>query len=199
MNRAIQRRLGVKSAELYSRIASLVELAIDRRDQVSRRDLAEIGLATLRGDYHDYRAGHPLPKGDLVIALRAVHRDAVTRCSAVAGAVDRLITDVVRGDFADGPSEAARLVEAVAPGGARQPATKKPEPLPIDLTDRESRVFVWLYRFVECYGLAPLGREMAAGLESHSLKINGVLRALERKGAVVHLGGRRGWLPVRSP
>lgn len=195
MNRAIERRLGVKTAELYARIASLVELAIDRRDDSARTDLAKIGLATLRGDFHDYRAGHPLPKGDLVTALRGVH----LRCSTVAAGVIALIDDVVRGAFADGAAEAARLVEAVAPSRIGLTSRARPDPVSIDLTERESRVFVWLYRYLEVYGLAPLMREIAAGLESTTLKIAGILRALERKGAVVKLGGHRGWLPVRAP
>lgn len=194
MNRAIQRRLGIKSAELYARVASLVELAIDRKDQEARADLAAIGLATLRGDWHDFRSGHPLPKGDLVQAMRRVR----SRCSTVAAGVQSLIDDVVRGDYADGPTEAARLIEGIVPG-ARMATVARKEPPPIDLTDRERRVFLWLYRYIEVYGLAPLMREVAGGLETTTLKIAGLLRSLEKKGAVVRLGGHRGWLPVRAP
>jgi hypothetical protein len=195
MIEAIKSRLGERSAALYARITDLVTLAADARDSLARTALARVGLATLRGEYHDYRAGQALPKGDLVTALRMV------KCTApeVELGVVELLDAVVRGEYADGPEEAARLVEGVAPArpGRAKPGRHVHEP--IELTPREWRVFAWLYRYIEVYGLAPLMRELASGLETTTLAVGDILRALERKGAVAHVGGHRGWLPVRSP
>ncbi len=194
MNQVIASRLGVKTAELYGRVQDLVSIAADTGDDQARIGLSKIGLATLRGDYHDFRAGHPLPKGDLVMALRAVHFQS----PEVVAAVGRLVDDVVYGLLDDGPEEAIRLAESVAPRarhGEREPVVLAE----IKLTEREYRVFVWLYRYIEVYGLAPLLRELAAGLDTPPLSVSGILRSLEHKGAVVRVGGHRGWLPVRSP
>jgi hypothetical protein len=191
---AIERRLGSKSADLYDRIATLTSLAIDLRDDAARRSLAVIGLAALRGDYHDYRSGKPLPKGDLVIALRAVP----CHHPVMVSSVKRLVDDVVRGDYADGAAEARRMADAVAPRCERV-AVQQREVSEVSLTTREWRVFAWLYRHCECYGVAPLIRELADGLEVTQLAVVNILKVLEDKGAVVNLGGHRGWLPVRSP
>lgn len=190
----VEEKLGAATARLYSEVAALVSLAMDARARQTRDALAKVGIRVLCGEYHDYRAGQPNPKGDLVEALRAVPVHP-----SVDGHRMALVRRVLAQEFADGPEEGARWVARVVPprrpGAQREDAT----PEPIQLTPREYRAFVWLYRFVEVYGVAPLGREMAVGLGATGLVVSELLRLMEGKGAVVNLGGPRGWLPVRAP
>lgn len=194
---AIERKLGSASGRLYAEVGELVELAsrAGASAQQTRVALARIALGVLCGEYHDYRAGAPDPKGDFVQALRQVplHRSVDAEISA-------LIEDVQRGEYADGDVEAAKYVARVAPPARHLRVVEPlPEPEPIDLTQREWRVFVWLYRHVEVYGFSPLVKDMAIGLEMASIEVSNMLQRLERKGAVARIGGIRGWIPVRAP
>lgn len=190
----VEDKLGAATARLYGEVAALVDLATQARARQTRDALAKVGLGVLCGEYHDFRAGQVNPKGDLVEAMRSVPRHP-----AVDGPRMALVRRVLAQEFADGSEEGARWVARVAP--PRRPEIRHEEaaPEPIELTPREYRAFVWLYRYVELYGMAPLIREMAAGLAVPGLGASDLLRALERKGAAVNLGGHRGWLPVRSP
>lgn len=193
MNALAEQKLGAATGRLYAAISDLVDLAAQAGATQTRQALAKLGLDVLCGVYHDLRAGAPNPKGDLVEALRRVppHR------SVDQGIVD-LTRRVLSREFAEDEDERGRFALRVMP--ARRPG--KPddvEPEPIELSPREWRVFVWLYRYVEVYGLAPLLREAAAGLETTTIAVSDMLRRLERKGAVAHVGGHRGWLPLRAP
>lgn len=190
----VEDKLGAATARLYSEVAALVSLAMAARARQTRDALARVGIRVLCGEYHDFRAGQANPKGDLVEALRAVPTHP-----SVDGPRLALVRRVLAQEFADDSTEGARWVARFAPPRrtGEQPQGSGPEP--IELTPREYRAFVWLYRYVEVYGLGPLNREMAAGLGLTGLGVSDILRALERRGAVVNLGGHRGWLPVRAP
>lgn len=190
----VERKLGAATGRLYAEISDLVDLAAQAQAAPTRAALARVGLDVLCGAYHDLRAGAPNPKGDLVEALRRVpsHR-------SVDQEIAELVRRVLSREFAEDEAEGSRWVARALPQrqtGAPQTAA---ELEPIELTAREWRTFVWLYRYVEVYGLAPLLREMAAGLEIATIAAHDMLRRLERKGAVVNVGGHRGWLPVRAP
>lgn len=194
---AIERKLGSASGRLYAAVGDLVELAAraGAAAQQTQIALARIALGVLCGEYHDYRAGAPDPKGDLVQALLRVPPH-----SSVDAGIAALVHVVQRGEYADGDVEAAKYVARVAPPARHlRVVAPLPEPEPIDLTQREWRVFVWLYRHVEVYGFSPLVKDMAIGLGMASIEVSNMLQKLEKKGAVARIGGIRGWIPVRAP
>lgn len=196
--------LGTGTATLYGRVVALVEKTRGRR----RERLSRIALDVLCGAYHDFRAGAPNPKGDLVEALEHVHEPywldgmLIDPPSLIdMNDVIILIADVLRGEFSDGPAESARWAESVAADlKARMPGEPSiPDPAAIELTPREREAFVWLYRYVEVHGQPPTVKEIASGIGRPAIEVNEILRQCLRKGAVVRIGGSRGWLPVRAP
>lgn len=191
MDNLVEHKLGTAASRLYDRIAAKVgELS----DAAPRTALAAVGLGVLCGTYHDYRAGWPNPKGDLVEALRAVPTDP-----SVDAWRDALVFSVLAGEYADGPVEAAKWAASVMPAREEPVVVMAAARHPVDLNPREYRVFVWLYRYVEVYGKGPMVKEMSMSLEMKSIGITDVLRTLATKGAVVRVGGSRGWLPLRAP
>lgn len=192
----VERDIGAASSRLYEEISVLVERSANAGESASgtRMALSRIGLDVLCGAYHDYRSQGPNPKGDLIEALRAVPRHP-----SVDAAVGSLITGVLVGTFTDGPDEARKYAAKMTPPPrpTSTPAAAYPEP--IELSSREWRVFAWLHRYVEVYGRAPLLREIAAGIETTSISVAEIMRQLQKKKAVVHVGGHRAWIPIRSP
>lgn len=198
----VERRLGSATGRLYVAVQRMLDAVADYDQQLpdplprvgydTFQALVRLNLDILCGKFHDYRSGAPMPKADLVTALRAVPPH-----ESVSGRLSDLVEDVIAGAYADEPSERWHWVASAAPQRAL-PAQPRP-PQPIKLADRDYKVFVWLYRYVEVYGTPPLVREIAEGCEAEPLRINAALKSLEKKGAVVGLGGPRGWIPVRAP
>lgn len=193
----MERKLGVAAARLYAEVGELVETAARAGGQASaaRLALAKIGLQILCGAYHDFRTSSSGPKDDLIAALRAVPRH-----ESISAAVDGLVDAVLWGEYDDGADEARRYVARVTPS-VRAVAQRHPSvvPEPISLGEKEWRCFAWLHRYIEVYRKSPLLREMAVGLGITTSAVSEILARLERKGAVAHVGGRRGWITVRSP
>lgn len=190
----IEQKLGAATGRLYERLAGLQKVADDLDLPSQRRALSRIVLDVLCGAYHDFRSGRPFPKGDLVEAVRAVPAHAALDDQRAA--VER---EILVGHYDEDDEEGRRWIAKLAPPTPGKPPPADVRPQAVELTPREYRVFVWLYRYVEVYGRRPLLREMAAGLEISQLDASGVLRALERKGAAAHIGGHRGWVPTRCP
>lgn len=191
----MEKKLGAATARLYQRINGLLQVAEDLKIEPVRRALARILLDVLCGTYHDFRSGRPLPKGDLHDALGAVpphpaldDQRAAVQAEIVAAWYDE--------DDEEGRRWVAKLLPARSPG---QRARQDLSPEAVELTPREYRVFAWLYRYVEVYGMSPLLHEIAAGLEVPAVQVREVLGLLERKGAAANLGGHRGWVPTRAP
>lgn len=196
MSGPVEQKLGNATGRLYDAVTRMMGSC---EGTPTHAALSRLALATLCGAYHDYRAGAPNPKGDLVEALRAVQSHSQVDVPRAA-----LLLRVLAGDFADG--EAARwVVRGPRNGGAAVALEPVALPVAVELIEKEHRVFTWLYRFVEVYGFGPTLREIARGLhwgapwEIDELEVGRLLRQIERKGAVVGLGGVRGWLPTRAP
>lgn len=188
-------KLGAATGKLYQRITGLLKIATDLQIEPTRSALARVALDVLCGTYHDFRSGRPLPKGDLLEALRAVpphpaldDQRAAVQAEVLAGWYDE--------DDEEGRRWVAKLARPRVPG---QRAPQDLQPQAVELTPREYRVFVWLYRYVEVYGLSPLLREIAAGLGVEPAEVKEALGLLERKCAAANLGGHRGWVPTRAP
>lgn len=192
----VERDLGAASSRLYEEISVLVERAANAgvSAQETRLALSRIGLDVLCGAYHDYRSQGPNPKGDLIEALRAVPRH-----QSVDSAIGSMIVGILGGAFTDGEVEARKYVARMAPQPRLTVKPAEADPEPIELASKEWRVFAWLHRYVEVYGRSPLLRELAAGLEMTTIAVVEVLRRIEKKRAVVNVGGKRAWIPVRSP
>lgn len=196
MQNAITAKLGTSAARLYAEASALVDLAAGAGApaQASRLALARLGLRILCGDYHDFRASEPAPKHELAQALRRVPPHA-----SISHGIAELARDVEAGLFDEDSAEAARYVARVAPPGRVRPMVEQPAPEPIELTPRLWRVFAWLYRYCEAYGKSPRLADIADGIGSTTIAVSGALRDLQRRGAVVSVGGARGWIPVRQP
>ena len=196
VNAAVTQKLGAATNALYAEIGALIEMAAAAGASAgeTRLGLACIGLDVLCGKFHDYRAGAPNPKGDLVEALRAVppHR-------SVSDGIAALVRRVLLQEFEDGPDEARRYVARVAPAGHVPWVPSPVDQAPIELTPRQWKVFAWLYRYTELHGETPTLGELALGLSMADTDVADVLRKLEAKGAVARLGGKRGWVPLRCP
>lgn len=194
MTAGIEKKLGAATARLYERIDGLVTVVRDVAAEPARAALARILLEVLCGAYHDYRSGRPLPKGELIEAIRAVppHPSLDDQRAAVEA-------EILRGWYDEDPEEGRRWVARIAP---RRPGHRAPQdvaPDTVELTPGEYRAFAWLYRYVEVYGRSPRMAEIAAGLEVSPEHAREVLGLLERKGAAMNLGGKRGWVPTRCP
>jgi hypothetical protein len=187
---AVEAKLGSATARLYAEVSALVERSSSAGDAAkpTRLAMARIALSVLCGDYHDIRAGSPRPKLDLVDALRRVPGHA-----SVSWDIESLAQRALAGEFSD--EFPVRSISA--PAATPAPIAETPDP--IYLAPNEWRVFAWLYRYVELYGMPPLHRELTDGLGIPAVTVADILRRLETKGAVVSIGGRRGWIPVRSP
>ncbi len=195
MSAHVEGKLGVATGRLYERINGLLKVAEDLAIEPARRSLARIVLDVLCGTYHDFRSGRPMPKGDLYEALGAVPPHP-----ALDGQRAAIRAEVLAGWYDEDEEEAKRWVARLVP--TRRPGQRAPqdlEPQVVELTPREYRVFVWLYRYVEVYGLSPLLREVSAALNITTLHVRDVLGLLEKKGAAANLGGHRGWVPLRAP
>lgn len=190
----ITAKLGVATGKLYQRVQGLQQIAADLGIEPARAALARIALDVLCGTYHDYRSGRPLPKGDLIDALRAVPPHP-----AIDDPRADIEAEVIRGWYDESEEEGRRWVAKLAPRQPGKPAPQDLQPQTVELTPREYRAFVWLYRYVEVYGESPRIAEMVAGLEIEAPQVSEVLRQLERKGAAANLGGKRGWVPTRCP
>jgi hypothetical protein len=191
----LEKKLGVGTARLYERLVALQKVAEVLQAEPVVRAIARIVLDALCGSFHDYRSGRPLPKGDLIEAIRAVPPHP-----SLDGQRAAIEAEIVAGWYDEDEDEGRRWVARRIP--PRKPGHRTPqdvEPEAIELTPREYRVFVWLYRYVEVYRISPLLREVAAGLEVTTLHVREVLGILERKGAAASLGGHRGWVPTRAP
>lgn len=195
MIEVVRKRLGRATGELYRRVLELQEVAGTGAHPRTVEALRRIVVEVVCGSYHDYRSAALLPKGDLVQALRAV---PTAGSSELAAAIGRLITDVVRGDFAEDDEEGRRWVALVALR-ERPPAPPPAPPATITLTERQRVVFEWLAHYVATYHRPPSIREIAAGIDRSIARVSQVLTELERKGAATNIGGSRGWLPTRSP
>lgn len=198
MSAVVERKLGAATSALYAEVGCLVErvasASASHDAKATRLALARLGLDILCGKYHDYRAGAPNPKGDLIEALRAVPPHAT-----VAAGVSALIRRVLLGQFEDGALEAQRYVARVAPSSRPTDLARSVDLKPIELSARQWRVFAWLYRYIEVYGQPPMLVEMTQGLDQTDIDVLDVLKVLAAKGAVARLGGRRGWVPLRAP
>lgn len=185
-------KLGSATVRLYAAVVELVEQSSRAGEAAgpTRLGLARVALAVLCGDFHDRRSSSPRPKLDLVEALRRVPQHA-----SVSWEIDGLVQRSIAGEFAD-DMPTMRPDAGSRPG--RMPSVEA-TPDPINLAPNEWRIFVWLYRYVELYGMPPLHREMADGLGITTVAVADLLRRLEAKGAVATVGGRRGWIPVRAP
>lgn len=198
MRNHVELKMGAATARLHERVMSLMSIAAAAGAPAlyAHGSLGKLAMRVLCGEFHDYRSGHVLPKGELVESLRAVSAHP-----AVDAAREDLVHDVLRGEFSDGDDEASKWVARMFPDKPiavldRRPA---PDPRPVELNDREWRVHTWLYRYIEVYGRAPTLREIGAGIGMQSTSVHDVLVVLERKGVVSHVGGRRGWVPTRAP
>ena len=184
-------QLGEATERLYLRVTELAE----RASGDAQRALSRIALDVACGAYHDYRSGRPLPKGDLIEALRAV--------PAQPGIDERraaIELEVLVGWYDDGEDEARRWVNELAPprpAPAVRPA-EAPTPEPPELTPREARVMAWLRGCYEAEKRAVTPTEAARDLGIDRLMAGRILRLLARKGAAIHAGGRRGWLPAAA-
>ncbi len=183
--------LGEATERLYLRVTALAELvAGDVQLALSR-----IALDVACGTYHDYRSGRPLPKGDLIEALRAV--PAQPGIDEQRAAIE---LEVLLGWYDDGEDEARRWVNELAPPRPTpesRPATP-PTPEPAELTPREARVLAWLRGRYETEQRALTPTEAARDLGIDRLMAGLILRLLARKGAAIHAGRRRGWLPAEA-
>jgi hypothetical protein len=195
----VRKSLGDATARLWCAVNVLLERvsaappAIERT--ASRVALSQLALQVLCGRYHDFRSAAPLPKADLIVAIRELPpHDAID--------ADRqlLVDEVIRGAFADGDDEAARYAASVVNKTAvrRQPPPPRQDD-PITLTPKQYRVFVWLYRHMEVYGVPPTLAELADGIEETATSVHSQLKSIAKRGAVVNLGGPRGWFPLRAP
>jgi hypothetical protein len=211
VRRYVEKKLGTATARLHERIVAMIQMAHDAGASALQAHgaLAQLSLRVLCGDFHDYRSGELLPKGDLVEAMRALPAHA-----SIAVSREELITAVLAGGFRDSEDEAKRWVARLVSPRPSLPAQSPPAqgaPRALELSHREYRVFVTLYRYVEVYGNSPQLRELAelastqgdAGpgdrVRLNSLKVAEVLRQLAAKDVVMHLGGTRGWVPLRAP
>lgn len=194
MSDHVTAKLGAGTGKLYQRVADLLVIATDLQIEPTRAALARIALDVLCGAYHDYRSGRPYPKGDLHDAIGAVPPHPVLDDQRVA--VQR---ELVAGWYDEDDQEGKRWVARLVPRKPGQRAAQDLQPDAVGLTPREWRAFVWLYRFVEVYAKSPTRREMAAGLGIVPTEAHEVMRLLETKGAATNLGGKRGWVPTRTP
>jgi hypothetical protein len=195
----VERRLGAATARLHAEIGAIWRMtrSAERAAQPTARALVAISLDLLCGAYHDYRSGVALPKGDLITALRAVPGHPAT-----SDAVAALVTRLVCGEFAETAQDGSAWLRARRRFSGEHWPIRRGPPVPvaaIDLTPSEARAHVWIYRYVEVYGVGPTHNEMGAGLGTSSIAVNRILRRLEHKGAVTSIGGHRGWLPTRAP
>lgn len=189
----VERKLGQSTGRLYAAVQRMLDVITDRCPL--RDELARLSLDILCGRYHDYRSGSPMPKADLVDRLRAMPAH-----SLVDGKRQSLIDETIAGNYDDGESESRRYAAAlVANGRGSTSSMVSILPREIKIPPDHYRLFVWLYRYVEVYGVGPLRQEIIDGVGMAALKVADVLRRLEMIGAVVGMGGPRGWLPTRSP
>jgi DNA-binding CsgD family transcriptional regulator len=187
-------QLGEATERLYQRVTKLAELAAGE----ARIALSRIALGVACGAYHDYRSGVPLPKGDLIEALRAVPwpPDLPEPSRAIE-------LEVLLGWYDDGEEEARRWVNELAPPRtapeAPPAAAAAQQPAPA-LTPREARMLAWLHGSYEAQQRALQPTEIARALGIDRLTARQILQQLARKGAAMHAGRRRGWLPrVETP
>lgn len=188
MTDLVERKLGVATAKLQQRVLDIIEKTGAGR---ARDALLRINLSVLCGSYHDFKSGQVLPKADLAADLRKI-----VALPPASWMIAELVADIAAGIFADTRTESRRWM---ADAGDRSASRPDDAPHAIDLKPAEYRVFVWIYRYVEVYGQSPTQREVADGVGMHRLEVDAVQRKLEKKGALVHIGGVRGWLPIRAP
>jgi hypothetical protein len=176
--------LGEATARLYERL-----LAIVARATTARPALGRIVLGLICGAYHDYRAMAPMPKADLVEALRAVQDGARVRRK-----IGELVGEIIAGRFADDETEARRWSEHEAPPPIPLPTPTLAPPAP--LSERQRTVLAWILRYREVYGRSPTGKEIGSGVGIAPKKVGRTLRQLEAKRAVAMLDGP---VPTRAP
>lgn len=191
----VRERLGASTAKLYADVLALFDFAT-RGHTPTRAALRKLVINVLCGAYHDYRSEAPMPKGDLVEALRAVPPDP-----AIAAPIARIIGAALRGEYDEDAAEGKRWADRLLADNVRSQVMFKARPPassePVALNAREGQVFTWLARYVECYGQSPTVREMSESLTMAGSLVTSTLAKLEAKGVVADLGGRRGWTPTR--
>lgn len=187
----LREQLGEATERLYQRVTALAERAVgDAQVGMSR-----IALDIACGAYHDYRSGHPLPKGDLIEALRAVPTQPGIDEQRAA-----IELEVLRGWYDEDEDEARRWATEMAPVRPAPPSVPAPPPLPEPrpLTPPESRVLAWLRGRYQAEQRAVTPTEAARDLGIDRLTVLQVLRQLARIGAAIHAGRRAGWLPAEA-
>lgn len=182
----VRAQLGTATEALYRRMVELAERATGD----AQRAIARIALDVACGTFHDYRSGRPLPKGDLIEALRAVPPQA--GIDEERAALER---EVLLGCYDDGEAEARRWALEMAPIRPPPPPRGTAAP-PIALAPREQRARIWLLTHVAATRRGASLSDVAAGLGVHRLTASELMRALARKGAAVNVGDGAGWLPV---
>ncbi len=187
----LREQLGEATERLYLRVTELAERAAGD----AQVGLSRIALGVACGTYHDYRSGHPLPKGDLIEALRAV--PAQPGIDEQRAAIER---EVLLGWYDDGEDEARRWAIELAPVRPAPPSVPAlpPPPAPRPLTPPEVRVLSWLRGRYESDQRAVTPTEAARDLGIDRLTVLQVLRQLARIGAAIHAGRRAGWLPAEA-
>lgn len=185
-------QLGEATERLYLRVTALAERAAGE----ARAGLSRIALAVACGTYHDYRSGQPLPKGDLIEALRAV--PAQPGIDKQRAAIE---LEILLGWYDDGEEEARRWVNELAPPRTAPETSPAAAPRPApSLTPREARLLTWLRGRYEAQQRAQRPTEISRALGIDRLTARQILEQLARKGAAVHAGRRRGLLPrVETP
>jgi len=183
----VRAELGASTARLYER---LIATAARARAKAARPALGRIVLELTCGTYHDFKSPAPMPKAELVEALRGVPVDGS------AAAVRALIDDIIAGRFAEDAAESARWTAAACPRAPAEPAAPPAPAPPAALTPRQRAVLAWIIRHREVYQRSPQGKEIADGLGLGEMKVSNAIRQLEAKGALARLDEI---IPTRAP
>jgi hypothetical protein len=144
-----------------------------------RRNLGAIALDVATGRYSDFRTSElrsSTLKAQLVFALTDATPDAIANDMA------DLCGDILAGNYADAP-----------------PVIGEEPLIPGEMSAVESKVFTWLYRYMEVYGQSPTMQEIAANLEMERVAVSNALRSLFNRGVLNKTNGTRCWVPTMVP